>query len=460
MGLAASRDTHQKGHSEVVWITRGSGVWARRAALAGVLIGAALIPGRVASVPAAQCTGPACARQVAAVRWIRALPGAWAVQGGALGTVLQQGQAYAAVGHGLAVIGYGTTVMAYELASGQPLWTNMMAGFPAGAAIVSARTWNGVVTVGVSIPGDQGSGHSSGRAGRRDEVVLSATTGSRIRTFPAAAYGGAVAASAARTVIVGASAVTSYANSSGKVIWRRETGHAEQAWRADGDDLLVTVARNGYLGPAPVTAMRRIDLRTGAQSVLRPAGGSFDGALSGVIGGVMLFTGPLGLSAYSISDGRLLWRRHGAVPEAVDNIREVVYVVRGNSLTGLDPASERVVSRAATPGAVGLYAVTGGVAFGLDQGALGDAWGYDLARKQVIWTTRPLPWPHFFVDLSGIGGSADPASQTIVLASCAKVGVATVRNAPPPCLKPRLVAIGVAQADGQAIAPQAKASDR
>jgi hypothetical protein len=490
-------------------ITRGSGVWARRAALAAVLIGAALIPGRVSSVSAGRCTGTGCERQVAAIRWTRPLPGEWAVQGGALGTVLRRGQAYAAVGHGVAVVGFGTTVMAYQLDTGQPLWTDMMGGFPAGSAIVSVRAWSGAVTVGVSIPaaagsggsgqgsnasrqkgkgsrhkdtggghkdkgggrkatskaGDsraasQGSGESARGVARREEVVLSATTGSRIRTLPSAPYGGAVAASATRTVIVSARAVTSYANASGKVIWRRRTGDAPQAWRADGDDLLVTVARDGFLGPAPVTAMRRIDLRTGAQAVLHPARKSFAGSLSGVTGGVMLFSGSAGLSAYSESDGRLLWRRHGAVPEVVDAIREVVYVVRGKSLTGLDPASERVVTRAATPGAVGLYAVSGGVAFGLDEGALGDAWGYDLARKRVIWTTRPLPWPHFFVDLSGIGGSSDPTSQTIVLASCAQVGVATTSNAPPPCAKPRLVAIGVVQADGEPVPPRAAGTDR
>jgi hypothetical protein len=496
-----------------VWITRGSGVWARRAALAAILIGAALVPGRVSSVSAGRCVGTGCGGQVAAIRWTRPLPGLWAAQSGALGTVMQQGQAYAAVGHGVAVVGFGATVMAYQLTTGRPLWTAVLAGFPPGSTVVSVRAWSGVVTAGVSIPAAStratgtaapgtGTGQRSGTSGqqgtgkghqakagghrakgggrtsksrsrgalaaaqgndvaRRAEVVLSATNGSRIRTFPSAAYGGAVSASLSRTVVVSARAVTSYANKTGKVIWRRRTGSAAQAWRADGDDLLVTVARDGFLGPAPVTAIRRIDLRTGAQAMLHPAKTSFAGSLSGVIGGVMLFSGPSGLSAYSESDGRLLWGpRHGAIPEVVDPVREVVYVVRGRSLTGLDPTSGHVVTRAATPGAVGLYAVSGGVALGLDQGALGDAWGYDLASKRVIWTTRPLPWPHFFVDLSGIGGSSDPASQTIVLASCAQVGAATTSNAPPPCVKPRLVAIGLVQANGEPIPPRAAGTDR
>ena len=58
----------------------------------------------------------------------------------------------------------------------------------------------------------------------------------------------------------------------------------------------------------------------------------------------------------------------------------------------------------------------------MDTGAAGAAWGYNLAKKHVIWTTRALPWPHFFVDLSGIGGSADPANNTVLLVTCAKVG--------------------------------------
>ena len=162
-----------------------------------------------------------------------------------------------------------------------------------------------------------------------------------------------------------------------------------------------------------------------------------------------LFSDSAGLSAYSEGDGALLWQRSKAVPEVVDAVRQIVYVVRGSELTGLDPISGNRITRAATPGASALYAVSNGVAVGLDQGALGDAWGYDLARKKVIWTTSAIPWPHFFVDLSGIGGSADPAGRTIVLASCAQVGAAGASTTPPPCLRPRLVAISLAQAARQ-----------
>jgi hypothetical protein len=66
--------------------------------------------------------------------------------------------------------------------------------------------------------------------------------------------------------------------------------------------------------------------------------------------------------------------------------------------------------------------VRGGVALGLDQGASGEAWGYDLSAQRVIWTASHLPWPHYFVDTSGIGGSAEPDGATVVVAACGKLG--------------------------------------
>jgi hypothetical protein len=49
-----------------------------------------------------------------------------------------------------------------------------------------------------------------------------------------------------------------------------------------------------------------------------------------------------------------------------------------------------------------------------------------------------LPWPHYFVDLSGIGGSADPGSRTVILTACGQriqVGARQV------CQKPELVLV-------------------
>jgi outer membrane protein assembly factor BamB len=419
---------------------RGSAVWARRGALVAILAGAALVPGRAGSTPASKCRGPRCQDQVAAIVWAKGLPGSWTAENGSLGTVASQGQAYAAVGSGLAVVGDGTSVVTYQLSTGQLLWTASLADFPLGSAVISVRAWSGVVTAGVSVPATSG-------PARRVEVVLAAADGRRLQAFAAAPGGGAVEADQGRTVIVGTGAVTCYANATGRVLWRRPTGPVAQAWRVDDGSLLMTVAKGGFLGAAPVTALRRIDLRTGAEAIVRPAGRSFAGTLSGAVSGVVLFSGPAGLSAYSQADGRPLWTRPDAVPEVVDAVKHVLYVVSGSSLTGLDPLTGKVVTSAATPGAVALYAVSNGVAFGLDEGAQGDAWGYDLARKRVIWTTRAMPWPHYFVDLSGLGGSADPTGGTVVLASCAQVGVTPAGGTPPPCVRPQLVAISLVQAD-------------
>lgn len=417
-------------------VTRGSAVWARRGILAAVLIGAALIPGRGGSAASSRCAGQHCVQHAGTIRWTRPLPGSWTAQGGALGTVLSSGEAYAAAGGGVAAVGLGVSVAAYRLTSGKPLWTVALVGFQAGASIVSVRAWAGVVTVGVSIPA------APGGADRRTEVVLSAVTGQQLRAYPAAAYGGAVAADRQHAVIVGTSAVTSYSNASGRVLWRIPTGAVDQAWRVAGDDLFITVAKGGYPGAAPVTALRRIDLRTGAQKMLRATGKPFAGTLSGAMGGTVIFSGSAGISAYSGTDGRLLWQRAGVVPEAADTRRLTLYGASGKALIGIDPATGKVVIRAAAPGAAGLYSVSNGVALGLDEGALGDAWGYNLARKRVVWAAKNVPWPHFFVDLSGIGGSVGPSGRTIVLASCAELGTAAASGTAPPCRRPELVAIG------------------
>ncbi|MGH3273843.1 MAG: PQQ-binding-like beta-propeller repeat protein, partial [Streptosporangiaceae bacterium] len=292
----------------------------RRGFLAVVLAGAVLVPGRASSVARRGCDAAACGRHSGTIRWTRDLPGSWVAQGGTQGTSLATGQAYAGVGGGVAAVGFGDTVAAYRLTNGRPLWTATLGDFPAGSAIGSVRAWDGVVTAGMSVPG------ATGGVTHRDEVVLSAATGRRVRAYPAAAYGGAVFADAASVVIVGTTAVTSYANATGKVRWRVPTGPVAQAWRVSGLELFVTVAKGGYLGSAPVTALRRIDLLTGKQKILAQAGGlPFTGALSGAIGGSVLFSGAGGLQAYSGMNGRLLWRRARVVLEAADRVRQTLY---------------------------------------------------------------------------------------------------------------------------------------
>jgi hypothetical protein len=204
------------------------------------------------------------------------------------------------------------------------------------------------------------------------------------------------------------------------------------------------MAADGYLGTAPVTALRRISLATGAERVIRPPGRSFAGTLVAAFGGAVLFSGADGLSAYNERSGRLLWNRSGAITEGEDSVLGTLYLTEGSRLIGVNPATGAKVRGASVPGAPGLYAIRDGVALGLDSGSLGDAWGYDISEQRVVWTTSALPWPHYFVDLSGIGGSTDPATGTVLLAYCAALGPGTAGGSGQtgqPCQRPELVAI-------------------
>jgi outer membrane protein assembly factor BamB len=410
----------------------------RRGLLAAMLAGATLIPGYASGSAPPPCPSRGCA-PLGAVRWIRRLTGSWVAEGGIVGTVPADGQAYVSAGPQVAAVGYGMNVYAFDVKTGRPLWISPLAGFPAGASIVSVRSWQRVVTAGVDFTDPRSGGTA------RDDVVLSGQTGQRLRGYSATAYGGAVAADHADTVIVGNTSVTSYDNASGKPLWRRSTGTAPQAWRVDGGSLLVTVAAGGYLGTAPVTALRRINLTTGAERLIRPAHGSFDGTLSAALDGVVLFSGSAGVSAYSEATGGLLWHRHGAVMQGEDLVSNVLYVSKGSGLTGLNPRTGALVRGALVPAASSFYGVRDGVVLGLDQGSGGDAWGYSVAQRRVVWTTPSLPWPHYFVDLSGIGGSADPSSSMVLLSACAAVGAPvsarTTGGSEQVCLRPELVAI-------------------
>jgi hypothetical protein len=85
--------------------------------------------------------------------------------------------------------------------------------------------------------------------------------------------------------------------------------------------------------------------------------------------------------------------------------------------------------------------VRDGDVLGIDHGALGKAWGYNVAAQEVLWTSRPLPWPHFFVDLSGIGGSAPPDQDAVLLAICAQVGAQAPGASAPLCSRPELAVL-------------------
>jgi hypothetical protein len=144
-----------------------------------------------------------------------------------------------------------------------------------------------------------------------------------------------------------------------------------------------------------------------------------------VVGNVVLFSSATGVTAYDGLTGLWMWSLAGVVPEGTDAAQGRFNLTQGTSLLAVDPLTGHVTARAqgsAVAGSAGMFAVRGGVALGIDQGASGEAWGYDLSAQRVIWTASNLPWPHYFVDSSGIGGSAEPDGATVVVAACGKLG--------------------------------------
>src|SRR5215469_10600073 len=314
--------------SRGVKVTHGRLAWVRRLTFAAVLIVAAVTPGQASSGSLGQCPAEPCVA-AGTVRWTQSLPGSWVAQSGTTGTTPELGQAYAALGSDVAAVGLGTTVSAYAAGTGRPLWTTNLTGLQPGAAIMSVRVWPAVVTVGVALPAaaGAGAGAASAAAPARDEVVLRAATGRQVRVYPAAQFGGAVAASGTRTVIVGQHSVTSYANHTGKVVWSRPTGPVPQAWQVDGHHLYMSVAAGDNPGATPATALRRIDLGTGAERTVRPHGPAFTGALSLAFRGVVLFADANAVRAYSETTGQLLWRYPGSLPDAVDAAAGRLYLI-------------------------------------------------------------------------------------------------------------------------------------
>jgi outer membrane protein assembly factor BamB len=413
-----------------VWPT-----WRRRLSFAAVLLVAAITPGTAAGWSSVLCPRAHC-ESAGTIRWIRPMPGSWTVQNGEAGTSPASGQAYASLDSQLAAVGAGLTVSAYQAGTGQRLWTTVLTGFPAGSAITAVRVWPGVVTVGVVPPAA-----AVYRGPPRAEVVLRASTGHRIRAYPAAQFGGAVAASPATTVVVGPRAVISYANHTGAVRWSRPTGTVPQAWQADGGELYMAVAAGGYLASAPVTALRRINLRTGAQHLVRPHGPAFLGALSLAYQGVVVFSSARWARGYSATTGRELWHYPSALPDMVDAVAGRLYLISGNTLIGVNPQTGSTVARVSAAPSSGLYGVREGALLGIDHGALGKAWGYGIAAQQVLWASRPLPWPHYFVDLSGIGGSAPPGQDAVLLAICGQVAARAAGTVIARCTRPELAVI-------------------
>jgi hypothetical protein len=412
--------------------TAGASPRLRRWALAAVLLGVTLLSyptlGAVSGTPPAACRSGCRAGSVPSmIKWTRPLSGSWQVIPGLTGTVPASGLAYVSVGYGVAAVGAGLTVSGYSARTGAPLWEEALTGFPADAAIVSVRTWPGEVTAGVSYTS---AGHLE-----RTEVVISGSTGTQSGRYPAAMFGGAAGGSSQYTVIVGPTAVTSYDNATGRVRWRLTTGQVPQAWRTGDGMLYVAESASGFLGSAPVTALRQINLATGAQILVRPLEGlSFTGTFSAAFDGVVLFSTAGGVTAYDGTTGAWLWSIGGAVPEGTDPRKQRIYLTRESSLIAVNPLTGRVTATAsgsAVNGSAGLYAIRDGVALGLDEGASGDAWGYNIGAQRVTLAAAGLPWPHYFVDLSGVGGSADPASDLVVIAACGQLAPSSPVSASP-----------------------------
>ncbi|HVT68660.1 MAG TPA: PQQ-binding-like beta-propeller repeat protein, partial [Trebonia sp.] len=401
------------------------------------------------------CQGHGCrGRSASAEEWAARLAGAWSAgtrspSSGDEGTVPAVGQGYVAVGGGVAVVGAGLSLAGYALSNGARLWQETL-GAPAGTVIMSVRAWPGVVTAGLRSP--DGTVIMSVRAwpgvvtagllapgGRsRTEVVIDASTGAELQRYPAAVFGGAVAASPAVTVVIGPSAVTSYDNRTGRVRWRR-TAAAGQSWQVDGETLYEAESPGGYLGSSPVTALKVIDLASGAERTLSsPVGSPFSGKLALAAGGAVLFASAGGVTAYSGSTGGVLWTMAAAVPEGTDPAARLVYLTSASgALTGVDPLTGTTVTSVSGSGSgpAGMYVVRGGTALGLDSGANGEAWGYDVAAGRVTWNSPALPWPHFFSDLSGLGGSAAVSGDTVVVTACPHLAAS-----PGVCADPELVA--------------------
>lgn len=352
-------------------------------------------------------------RHQSAENWAAGLPGRWALT--ADGTVPLGGQAYVAAGANLALVGDGLAVSAYRLSDGAPAWRRSLPA-SAGSKIVSVRAWTGVVTVGVE----------DADGGARTETVLSARSGKTLGAHPAAPFGGAVAATSKATAIIGTTAVTSYANATGRIRWSRRTAGA--TWRADGGTLYV--ARQDQAGG--VTGLQVIDLNSGTERIMAsPDHRPFPGPLTAAADGAVLFTSASGVTAYSGWTGSELWSAPGAVPEGSDPVAGIIYLTaRDGSLTGVQPVTGKAVTSvpgSAATGSAGMYMVRGGVALGLDSGPAGEAWGYSVTGGRVTWTVPGLPWPHYFSDLSGIGGSAvmasgiaagNAAADTVLITAC------------------------------------------
>jgi len=77
--------------------------------------------------------------------------------------------------------------------------------------------------------------------------------------------------------------------------------------------------------------------------------------------------------------------------------------------------------------------------------------------QRVTLAAPGLPWPHYFVDLSGVGGSADPAGNLVIIAACRQLTPDPVTPATP-AAPPSTSASPSGTAGGASSSPSARAT--
>ena len=91
-------------------------------------------------------------------------------------------------------------------------------------------------------------------------------------------------------------------------------------------------------------------------------------------------------------------------------------------------------------------------------GGIVGAGGFDVEVQRVPLSGAGLPWPHYFVDLGGFGGSAGTSGNLVVIAACTQrapgPSVSATPSGPTPaasstpstpqgCLHPELVGLNL-----------------
>ena len=148
------------------------------------------------------------------------------------------------------------------------------------------------------------------------------------------------------------------------------------------------------------------------------------------------------MTAYSGSTGGTLWTKRGAVPEGTDPAAGLVYLtLPGGALAGVDPSTGTV--RASVPasrghGRGGLYVVRDGVALGLNSGANGTAWGYNMAKGRSRGPRPPCRGRTSSPTCPGLAAAPRLSGDMVVVTACPRLAAS-----PGMCADPELVAFNL-----------------